>query len=118
MATRYIPTPIMHRAVEHGGLVFLGGIVADDKSLGMKGQTEQILAKLGTYLAQAGSDRSRVLAATIYVTDLGLKDEMNEAWVAWFGAENLPARATVGVAQLGKDTLLEVVVTAYVDNAR
>ncbi|WP_142846734.1 RidA family protein [Telmatospirillum sp. J64-1] len=112
MVKRYLKTPIMHRAVEANGFVFFGGITADDRTAGMKGQTEEILAKLEKYLAEAGTDKTKIVTATCYVMDLGMKDEMNAAWVEWFGAENLPSRATLGVSELGKGALLEVVVTA------
>jgi len=112
MIARHHRTPIMHRVVEHGGLLYLGGMVAEDKSLPMKGQTEQALARIGALLAQHGSDKSKVLSATVFVIDLKQKDPMNEAWTAFFGADDLPARATVGVAELGPGTLVEIVVTA------
>lgn len=112
MIARHHRTPIMHRVVEHNGLLYLGGMVAEDKSLPMKGQTAQALARIGQLLEQHGSDRSKVLTATIFVTDLKQKDAMNEAWTAFFGAEDLPTRATVGVAELGPGTLVEIVVTA------
>lgn len=112
MIRRHARTPIMHRVVEHNGVLYFGGIVADDRSLSMKGQTEQILAKIGKLLEENGSDKGKLLAATLYITDMALKDEMNAAWTAWFGAEDLPTRATIGVADLGPNTLIEVVVTA------
>ncbi|WP_027351170.1 RidA family protein [Halotalea alkalilenta] len=112
MIERHIPTPIMHRAVRTNGLIFFGGITADDSSADMAGQTQQVLAKLERYLAELGSDKSKVVAATLYVTDLGQKKAMNEVWTQWFGAEHLPARATLGVSDLGEGTLLELVATA------
>ncbi len=112
MIERHGRTPIMHRVVEHGGVLYVGGMVAEDRSVGMQGQTTQILERLEKILVPLGSGRDKVLSATIYVTDLGTKAEMNQAWVAFFG-EHLPSRATIGVADLGsKDTLLEVVFTA------
>jgi 2-iminobutanoate/2-iminopropanoate deaminase len=111
MITRHLPTPIMHRAVAVGGLVFLGGTVADDATLPMAGQTKQILDKIDGYLAIAGSDKSKVVAATIFVTDLTLKKEMDAVWTAWLGTD-LCTRATVGVADLGPGILIEIVVTA------
>jgi 2-iminobutanoate/2-iminopropanoate deaminase len=108
---RSLKTPIMHRAVAAGGLVFLGGTVADDHSLTMAGQTKQIVDKLDSYLAAAGSDKSKMVAATIFVTDLGLKKEMDAVWTGWLGAD-LPTRATVGVADLGPGVLIEIVATA------
>ena len=117
MISRHARTPIMHRVVEYGGVLYFGGIVADDRSKDMKGQTEEVLEKIGRLLGENGSNRSRLLAATIYVTDMGQKDAMNAAWTAWFGAEDLPTRATVGVAELGPGVLIEVVVTAAVAQA-
>ena len=99
------------RAVVHGNLVFLSGTVADDKSLPMKGQTEQVLAKIDAALAAAGTNKSRILSATVYLADMDGKDEMNEAWMAWMDKENPPARAAVGVA-LTPGTLVEIMVSA------
>lgn len=99
------------RAVVHGGLVFLSGMVADDKSLSMKGQTQQVLARIDDALAAAGTDKSRILTATVYLADVAMKDEMNEAWMAWMDRENPPARAAVG-ATLTQGTLVEIMVCA------
>ena len=98
-------------AVVHGSVVYLSGIVADDKSLPMKGQTEQVLRKIDAVLAKAGTDKSRILSATVYMADARLKDEMNEAWMAWVDRSNLPARAAVG-AVLTPGTLVEIMVCA------
>jgi enamine deaminase RidA (YjgF/YER057c/UK114 family) len=99
------------RAVVCGNLVFCSGIVADDKSLPMKGQTEQVLRKIDAALAAAGTDKSRILSATVYMADASLKNEMNEAWMAWVDKKNLPARCAVG-AVLTPGTLVEIMVTA------
>lgn len=109
--TRNIRTPIMHRAVEANGFVFLGGTIADDTSVSMGEQTRNILGKIAGYLKEAGTDTTRVVSASIFVTDLAKKKEMDQAWTEFFG-DNLPARATVGVADLGGGALIEVVVTA------
>ena len=66
------------RAVIHNGVVYLFGVVADDKTLSMAGQTEQILKKIDRVLKKAGSDKSKILSAVIYLADMDLKDEMNE----------------------------------------
>jgi 2-iminobutanoate/2-iminopropanoate deaminase len=108
---RSIRTPIMHRAVRTGDLVFVGGTIADDTSVSMGAQTQNILGKIEGYLKEAGSDRHHVLTASIFVTDLSKKKEMDAEWTAFFG-NDLPARATVGVADLGGGALIEVVVTA------
>ena len=111
MIKRTDRTPIMHRTVEANGFVFVGGVVADDSSLSMGGQTQQIVDKLDLYLAAAGTDKTRIVAAQLFVTDLGLKGEMNAVWTAWLG-DDLPTRATVGVADLGAGILIEIVITA------
>jgi enamine deaminase RidA (YjgF/YER057c/UK114 family) len=98
-------------AVVHGNMVYLSGIVADDKSLPMKGQTEQVLKKIDGVLAKAGTHKSRILSATVYMADASLKDEMNEAWMAWVDRSNLPTRAAVG-AVLTPGTLVEIMVCA------
>ncbi len=105
--TRHIQTPIMNRLVEAGGLVFIGGTTADDKGADITGQTEQILAKLDDFLAQIGSDRSHVVQAAIYMTDLSMKADLNAVWTKYFEPQNLPARAAVGVA-LATGTLVEI----------
>jgi enamine deaminase RidA (YjgF/YER057c/UK114 family) len=94
-----------------GDLVFLSGTVADNKSLPMKGQTEEVLRKIDAVLAKAGSDKSRILSATVYMADAALKDEMNEAWMAWVDRSNLPTRTAVGAA-LTPGTLVEITVFA------
>ena len=111
MIQRKIKTPIMHRIVRANGFVFIGGTTADDKKLQMAGQTQQVLDKLDAYLAEAGTDKTKLVAATIFMTDLAQKKEMDAVWTAWLG-DDLPTRATVGVAALGPGSLIEVVVTA------
>ena len=111
--TRKIRTPIMHRVVEAGGLVHVGGPVADDTSGSMADQTRNVLGKIAGYLAEAGTDMTKAVQATIFVTDLDRKKEMDAVWTEIFG-DDLPARATVGVSNLGGGALIEVVMTARV----
>jgi len=92
---RIKPGPRMSQAVVHGNTVYLQGLTADDASLDVKGQTAQILAKIDTLLAQAGSDKSKLLSANIWLTDIGTWSQMNEVWDAWVSPGNAPARATV-----------------------
>lgn len=99
-------------AVEHNGLIYLAGQVSDDLKGGMKAQTEDILRQIDVLLARCGSNKSRILTTTIYVNDMKLKPQMDEAWMAWVDRDNPPARATVE-AQLGSsDTLVEIMCTA------
>ena len=99
------------KAVVYNSIVYLSGITADDKKLPMKEQTQQILAKIDGLLAAAGTHKSRILSATVYLADMSKKDEMNEAWVAWIDPENPPARAAVGT-NLTPETLVEIMVCA------
>ena len=98
-------------AVVHDNVVYLSGIVADDKSLPMKEQTEQVLRKIDAVLATAGTNKSRILTATVYMANASLKDEMNEAWMAWVDRSNLPTRTAVGAA-LTPGTMVEITVCA------
>lgn len=98
-------------AIAYGDLLFLSGTVADDKSLDTKGQTAQVLEKIDRVLAQAGSHKSRILSATVYMADASLKDEMNEAWMAWVDRANLPTRTAVG-AVLTPGTMVEITICA------
>ena len=99
------------KAVIYNGNVYLSGIVANDKTLPMKEQTKQILSKIDAVLAAAGTDKSRILSATVYLADMSKKDEMNEAWMAWIDPDNPPARAAVGT-KLTPETLVEIMVCA------
>ena len=98
-------------AAVFGDLVFLSGTVADDKSLDMKGQTAQVLQKVDAVLAKAGTNKSRILSATVYMADASLKDEMNEAWMAWVDRANLTTRTGVG-AVLTPGTMVEITIFA------
>src|SRR4051812_48635294 len=93
-------------AVEYNGIIYLAGQVAADLRLGMKEQTEDVLRQIDALLAKCSSHKSRILSATVYVNDMALKPQMDEAWMAWVDRRNPPARATVE-AQLGSpDTLV------------
>lgn len=99
-------------AVEYGGLIYLAGQVASKLDVGMKAQTEDILRQIDALLATRGSNKSRILTATVYVNDMGLKPQMDQAWMAWVDRTHPPARATVQ-AQLGSpDTLVEIMCIA------
>ncbi|MBT5664581.1 MAG: RidA family protein [Rhodospirillaceae bacterium] len=102
----------MSKVVEHNGVVYVAGNTADDNSVGMKEQTEQVLAKIDGFLAKAGTDKSKLLAATIYVSDMSQKPAMNEAWSAWVDRDNPPTRACVAVELGTPETLVEIVVNA------
>ena len=85
----------MSQATVHGNTIYLAGQVAEDPSADVAGQTRQILASIDRLLAAAGSDKTRILSATIYLVDIGTFAQMNSAWDAWVPAGHTPARATV-----------------------
>jgi enamine deaminase RidA (YjgF/YER057c/UK114 family) len=99
MIRRLHPGARMSQAVIHGNTVYLAGQVADDTSEGVAGQTRQILAAIDGLLAEAGTDKSRLLSTTIYLADIATFAEMNSVWDTWVDKQHPPARATV-VARL------------------
>jgi|TARA_B100000530_G_scaffold323774_1_gene259904 enamine deaminase RidA (YjgF/YER057c/UK114 family) len=103
---------ILSQATIYNSVVNVCGLTADNLSLNAKGQTEQILAKIDDRLASCGTDKSKLLMATIYLTNMDDKSGMNEAWTAWLGDLERPARACVGTALGSADTLVEIVVSA------
>jgi len=102
----------MSQAVVHGDTVYLAGQVAGDPSAGTKGQTEQVLKKIEALLASAGSDKSKLLSATVWLANMGTYDEMNAAWDAWVDPANTPARATVEARLASPKYLVEIAVVA------
>lgn len=86
----------MSQAVKHAGMVYLAGQVAQGAAGGtVAEQTREILARIDALLAEAGSDKSRILTATIWLGNMGSFAEMNEVWDAWVDTANPPARACV-----------------------
>jgi enamine deaminase RidA (YjgF/YER057c/UK114 family) len=104
----------LSQAVVHGNTVYLAGQVAADPSATTKGQTEQILQKIDQLLAAAGSNKSRLLSATVWLANMGTYDEMNAAWDAWVDPANTPARATVESRLASPKYLVEIAVVAAV----
>jgi len=102
----------MSRAVVNNGVVYVCGLTADDRSASMKDQTAAVLAKIDGYLKEAGTDKSKLLTAMVYVSDMSKKEEMNDAWHEWIDPANPPTRATVGTVLGTPDTLVEIVVSA------
>lgn len=103
---------ILSQAVVHGGTVYLCGLTATDRSLDVAGQTREVLAKIDDRLAKCGTDKSQIVAATIYLTEIGLKPAMNEVWKDWLGGLERPTRTCLGGVELEKDVVVEITVTA------
>ena len=87
--------PRMSSAVVHGNIVYLAGLTADDRTLDVKGQTKQILDKIDRFLAQAGTDKTRILSASIWLASHASYNDVNEIWDAWVPEGEAPARACV-----------------------
>ena len=113
MLRRKLPyAGLLHEVVEHNGVVYLAGIVSEDLSLDMSGQTLDVLRQLDVLLLGSDSDRQHVLSVLVFLSDLREKEIFNDHWRQFFAPENLPARAAVGVGDLGPGVRLEIVVTA------
>ncbi len=108
------PGPRMSEAVIHGGTVYLSGQVADAPSASAGEQTAQILAQIDRLLAEAGTDKARLLSANIWLSDITYFDEMNKKWEAWLPKGCAPARATVEAKLAGPEYLVEIMVQAAV----
>ena len=104
--------PRMSQAVVHGDTVYLAGQVPTDRNVGAKEQTQQVLAKIDQLLAAAGSYRSKLLSATIWLKSMDDFAAMNEVWDAWVSPGNTPARACVQAEMARPDILVEIAVIA------
>ena len=109
---RHEPSKIYSKCVEANGFVFTAGIVADNTALDVKGQTKQILAELDRLLKLAGTDKTKLVSATIWLTDIRTRDAMNEVWNEWTGLNNLPTRACVEARLADPKMLVEIALTA------
>lgn len=108
-------TPRASRAVVHNGIVYLCGHTAMDRSQPIKSQTMQTLAAIDRQLAAAGSDKSRLLTAQIWLKDIARDFAgMNEVWDAWTAPQAAPTRATAQCEMGAPDVLVEIIVTAAV----
>ena len=96
----------------YNGVAYLAGQIPEDPSLDMVGQTEQVLSIIDGLLEQAGTNKSRILMAQIFVANMAEFDGMNQAWDAWVADGNAPPRATVEARLANPDFKVEIVVTA------
>ena len=105
----------MSKVVVHGDTVYLAGIVADNpkgKSVGE--QTKDIVGQIDRFLAKAGTDKSKLLSANIWITDMANFAEMNAVWDTWVVPGNTPARATVEAKLAQQKFLVEIMVVAAI----
>lgn len=103
--------PVISQAVTHGGLVYLCGVTPDPEG-DVGAQTRQVLRRVDKLLARAGSDKSRLLSAQIWLADMSDFDEHNDEWNAWVDQDNPPARACVQSPLWKPGMLVEIMATA------
>jgi len=103
----------LSKIVIHGDTVYLAGLTAD-KTAGQSvaAQTQEILAAIDALLAKAGSDKSKLLQATIWLQDIRTVDEMNKVWDAWVPQGSAPARACIEARLQSPAKMIEIRVTA------
>lgn len=109
---RFHVGPRLSETAVYNGIIHLAGQVPDDPSQDIRGQTAQVLAMVDRLLTEAGSDRSRILMAQIFLTDIADIGAMNEVWDAWIPQGHTPPRATVQAALANATWKIEIVVTA------
>ena len=112
MIQRIEPGPRMSEACIHGGMVYLAGQVPETRGTDIETQTGEVLAAIDALLAQAGSDKTRILRAQIFLADIADFAGMNRAWDAWVTPGQAPARATVEARLADPAWKVEIVVTA------
>ena len=96
------------------GTIYLSGQVAEDPKADITGQVRQVLAQIDRLLAEAGSDKTRILSATIYLPDMKDFPALNAVWETWVVAGATPARATVQANLAGPEYKVEIQVVAAV----
>lgn len=112
---RIKPGPRMSGAVVHNGIAYLSGQVSANAAGGsVTEQTKDILAIIDGLLKEAGTDKSKLLSANIWLADMSTFAEMNAVWDGWVSPGNTPARATVEAKLAAPQYTVEIMVTAVV----
>jgi enamine deaminase RidA (YjgF/YER057c/UK114 family) len=110
---RIKPGPRMSGAVVHGNTVYLAGQVANATAgKSVAEQTQEILSIIDGLLAEAGTDKTKLLMVNIWLTDMATFQEMNGVWDAWVAQGNTPARATVEAKLAAPQYKVEIAVVA------
>ncbi len=109
---RIDPGPRLSEATLHEGRIYCSGMIPEDLSQDIAGQTRQALAEIDALLAKAGSDRSRILSAVIWLSDIGDFAAMNVVWDGWVTPGQAPARATVQARLSDPAMKIEIMVVA------
>jgi enamine deaminase RidA (YjgF/YER057c/UK114 family) len=107
--------PRMSQAVVHGNTVYLSGQVATETAGGsVTAQTTEILGQIDALLAEAGSDKSKILSAGVFIADIGTFAEMNAVWDGWVSAGNTPCRTTIETKLAAPKYAIEISIVAAV----
>ena len=112
MIQRRGPGELLHEVVINNGMIHLAGLVGEGPDIGS--QTGSIIDQLEQALTENGSSLTNLVSALIFITDMGNKPAMNEVWKQRIPASCLPTRATIGINDLGRGVLIEVVFTAAI----
>jgi enamine deaminase RidA (YjgF/YER057c/UK114 family) len=105
--------PRMSQIVIHGATVYLAGVVAHDNAgKSVTEQTKEILGTIDRYLKEAGTDKSKLLSANIWLADMATFGEMNAVWDGWVSPGHTPARATVEAKLAAPQYKVEIMVVA------
>lgn len=104
----------MSEAVTLGNRIYCSGMIPEDTSLDVTGQVRQALAEIDSLLAKGGSDKSKILTATIWLSDISDFAAMNKVWDAWVVPGHTPARATVQARLNDPDMKVEIMVVAAI----
>jgi enamine deaminase RidA (YjgF/YER057c/UK114 family) len=103
----------MSQVVVHGDTIYLAGVVANAAAgKSVTEQTKEVVSIIDNHLAKAGSDKSKLLTATIYLPDMATFAEMNAVWDSWVSPGNTPARATVEARLASPKYGVEIMVIA------
>lgn len=108
------PGPRLSEATVHGDRMYLSGMVPEDTSADIAGQVKQALAEIESLLAKGGSDKTKILSAVIWLSDIGDFAAMNAVWDAWVVPGRTPARATVEAKLSDPAMKVEIMVVAAV----
>ena len=114
MIQRYHIGKRLSEMVVHNGTAYLAGQVADDAKQDITGQVKQVLAQIDKLLAEVGSDKTKILSATIFLPSMTDFPALNAVWETWVPAGHCPARATVEAKLAAPDYKVEIQVIAAV----
>ena len=109
---RIVTNQRMSQIVKHNDIIYLSGQVGNKETKDLKKQTEEVIEKIENLLKDAGTDKSKILSATIYIVDMNLFENMNEVWDNWLPSGCAPARATVEAKLALPELLVEICVIA------